>query len=84
MITISIAGEPLLYHYILYHWISILYLSLYIISLLFPFYGERPLVFQETGKKYSAELGVTVTHYENMVGPFGGTELWRCPGTEPS
>ena len=22
---------------------------------------------QETGKKYSAELGVTVTHYENMA-----------------
>ncbi|CAL1171032.1 unnamed protein product [Cladocopium goreaui] len=30
------------------------------------FYG--PYDAQETGKKYSAELGVTVTHYENMVG----------------
>eukprot|EP00933_Yihiella_yeosuensis_P014662 TRINITY_DN13052_c0_g1_i2.p1 TRINITY_DN13052_c0_g1~~TRINITY_DN13052_c0_g1_i2.p1 ORF type:complete len:684 (+),score=168.32 TRINITY_DN13052_c0_g1_i2:77-2128(+) len=29
------------------------------------FYG--PYDAQETGKKYSAELGVTVTHYENMV-----------------
>ena len=28
------------------------------------FYG--PYDAQETGKKYSAELGVTVTHYENM------------------
>ncbi|CAE7817327.1 MET3 [Symbiodinium microadriaticum] len=29
------------------------------------FYGAYDA--QETGKKYSAELGVTVTHYENMV-----------------
>merc|ERR1711874_899942 len=29
------------------------------------FYG--PYDAQETGKKHSAELGVTVTHYENMV-----------------
>merc|ERR1719367_1463557 len=29
------------------------------------FYG--PYDAQETGKKYAAELGVTVTHYENMV-----------------
>merc|ERR1711971_794091 len=29
------------------------------------FYGAYDA--QETGKKYSSELGVTVTHYENMV-----------------
>merc|ERR1712083_14505 len=29
------------------------------------FYGAYDA--QETGKKHSAELGVTVTHYENMV-----------------
>ena len=29
---------------------------------------------QETGKKYSAELGVTVTHYENMVGAAGDAD----------
>merc|ERR1712186_269013 len=29
------------------------------------FYG--PYDAQETGKKHSAELGMTVTHYENMV-----------------
>merc|ERR1712216_435279 len=36
------------------------------------FYGAYDA--QETGKKYSAELGVTVTHYENMVyvGPEDG------------
>ena len=30
-------------------------------------YGIQSTFIQETGKKYSAELGVTVTHYENMV-----------------
>lgn len=30
-------------------------------------YSIQSTFIQETGKKYSAELGVTVTHYENMV-----------------
>ena len=34
---------------------------------------------QETGKKYSAELGVTVTHYENMVGAAGDADEGMMP-----
>merc|ERR1711976_435322 len=39
------------------------------------FYGAYDA--QETGKKHSAELGVTVTHYENMVYVARGG---LCPG----